>query len=230
MHQSSRQTQASGNDRHQPRPRTWSATGPKRKRQIATVSARFVRGELNLKSQDSGLHAFGSFADELVHHVVEVAGLPERGELTVSAGAFVQDAVGIGDLLAAAQLVQHVIQEPLDQLADEVARRELLPLAEVDELAVEAEADGTPLVLFDQLGGVYTKRHVVAPQLPELGDEGLQDRGHADCLVHARADVANAELQRGKIPVRAQVPPELGAIRYAVRVHEQLDQPRKVGP
>src|SRR5258708_40273863 len=109
MHQSSRQTQASGNDRHQPRPRTWSATGPKRKRQIATMSARFVRGELNLKSQDSGLHAFGSFADELINHVVEVAGLPERGEQADSAGATVQAARGDAKSLATAQPVQNSI-------------------------------------------------------------------------------------------------------------------------
>jgi hypothetical protein len=88
--------------------------GPGRTWPTAVMPARFVRGERTLNSQDSGLHAFSGFADELVHHVVEVAGLPECGKLTVCAGAFVEDAVGVGDFLAAAQLVQHVIQEPLD--------------------------------------------------------------------------------------------------------------------
>ena len=58
------------------------------------------------------------------------------------------------------------------------ARRQFLLLAEVDQLAVEAVAHRPPLVLLDQVGGVDPEGDVVAPQLPQLGHDRLQDRGH----------------------------------------------------
>ena len=77
-----------------------------------------------------------------------------------------------------------------------VARRQLLLLAEVDQLAVEAVAHRPPLVLLDQRRRVDAERHVVAPQLPQLGDDRLEDGRDAHRLVDPRADVADAELQR----------------------------------
>src|SRR5690606_24578843 len=95
-------------------------------------------------------HALLGFADELVHHVAEVARLRVRRELAVGAGALREDAVGVLHLGAAAELVHDVADEPLDQLDDELARGQLGLPPEVDELAVEAVADGPPLVLLDE--------------------------------------------------------------------------------
>ena len=78
----------------------------------------------------------------------------------------------------------------------QLARRQLLLLAEVDQLAVEPVAHRAPLVLLDQRRGVDAERQVVAPQLPDLRDDRLEDRRDADRLLDARADVADAELER----------------------------------
>src|SRR4051812_34808183 len=80
-------------------------------------------------------YSFTRLPDHVVHDRLQVAGLFENAHLPVGAVALFQNAEGVFDLLARAQLVEHVAQEPLDQLADEVAGRQLLLLAEVHEPA-----------------------------------------------------------------------------------------------
>ena len=101
-----------------------------------------------------------------------------------------QDAVGVLHLLAAAQFVHHVVDEPLDQLADQVAGRQFLLLAEVDQLAVQTVADRSPLVLLDQVEWVDAEGHVVAAQLPHLGDDRLEDGRHDDTASSTRVQTS----------------------------------------
>src|SRR5438477_8447376 len=113
---------------------------------------------LKASRRRASLQPFRGLGDEPVHHRFVAAGLAEGGELAVGAGALVQDTEGVLDFLAATELVHHVVDEPLDQLADQGARRELDFLAEVDELAVEPVATRAPLVLLDATGRVHTVR------------------------------------------------------------------------
>jgi hypothetical protein len=99
--------------------------------------------------------------------------------------------------------------------SDQLARRALRLLPEVDQVAVQPVADGAPLVLLDQVRRVDAEGGVVAPHLVELGDDGLHERGDADGLLHPRADVEEAELERGEGVVRAHVPVDLGPVRDA---------------
>src|SRR5437764_725083 len=96
----------------------------------------------------------GSYYKQLIDHVLQVGRAGEGGELAVGAGALLQDAEGVLDLRPTAQVVDHVADEPLDQLAQQVAGRELLLLAQVQQLAVEPVAHRPPLVLVDQGGRV----------------------------------------------------------------------------
>src|SRR5688572_10146044 len=118
--------------------------------------------------------------DEIVDDGSEVAGLLEHRELTVGARAFIENPKGILHLLPAAEVVENDIDEPFDGLADELPRGQFGGLAEVDELSVETEAHRAPLVLLDHRLRVDTERHVVAPQLPELGDDGLENGSDGD--------------------------------------------------
>src|SRR5579859_3607646 len=174
--------------------------------------------------------ALSGFRDKLVYDGVEIAGALEGGKLAVGAGAEIEDLEGVGDLRAAAKVVHDVVNEPLDQLADEVASGQLLLLAEVYQLAVQAIADDAPLVLLDEIHRVDTERHVVGAQLPELGDDGLKDGGDADGFVYAGADVADTDFQRGIAPVGAHIPPNLAAVGDGIGFHQRFEQTGHVGP
>src|SRR5437764_1218518 len=82
-------------------------------------------------------------------------------------------------------------------LAAEVAHRHLCLLAEVDQLAVQAVADGAPLVLVDQSRLVLAEAEVGPPQLDQLGADGLDQRRQADRLLDPGGGVADPEFQRG---------------------------------
>src|SRR5918997_4844040 len=64
-------------------------------------------------------HPLGGLPDELVDDGLEVAGTLVGRQLPLRAGALVEDAVGVLDLPAAAELVDDIIDEPLDHLADQ---------------------------------------------------------------------------------------------------------------
>src|SRR5256885_795194 len=81
-------------------------------------------------------YPFARLADHVVHDRLQVAGLLEHAHLPVGAVALFEDAERVLDLWARPQLVEHVTEEPFDQLPDQVAGRHLLLLAEVHELAV----------------------------------------------------------------------------------------------
>src|SRR5690242_8930668 len=158
------------------------------------------------------IYSFSRLFDQLVDHVFQVPGALVRRQLAIGARAVGQNRVRVFYLGARPQVVHHVVDEPTHQLTNEIRRRQLLVLAEIDELAAQAVADGAPLVLLEQRPRVRAKREVVAAQLPELRDDRLQDRGHAHGLVDARTHVADAELERRIAPVRPYVPPDLGPV------------------
>src|SRR6266700_3403548 len=83
---------------------------------------------------------FASFFDELINDGMEVVGLFVGCELAISTGAFLEDAVGIFDFLAATQFVDHITQKPFDQFADEVTGGHFFLFTKVDQLAVQAVA------------------------------------------------------------------------------------------
>src|SRR5512140_3960236 len=112
-----------------------------------------------------------------------------------------------------------VVDEPRDELSHEIPCWRLLLASEVDEVAVQSPAHRAPFVLLDQLGVVDAEGDVVAPQLPELGDDRLEDRRDADRLIHARAHIADPEFQRGIQMMRPNIPPDLGTIRDALRAY-----------
>ncbi len=90
--------------------------------------------------------------------------------------------------------------------------------------------DRPPLVLLDEVGGVVSEGDVLAAHLPQLGHDSLQNRGHRDRLVHPGADVADPELQGRIIPVRPDVPPDLGAVGNAARAGQGLEVMGVLGP
>src|SRR5688500_9599501 len=83
-------------------------------------------------------------------------------DLPIGARAFLENLERVLDILPASELVDDVADEPFDQLANQLARRQLTLLPEVDQLAVQPITHRTPLVLVDELRRVNAERDVVA--------------------------------------------------------------------
>jgi len=124
--------------------------------------------------------------------------------------------------VAASQVVDHVVDEG-QQLGDQVDRRHLLLLAEVDQLAADAIARRPPFVLVEQQPAIEAKAQVLLDQPVELGHHRLDQRGERDGLVDPHRHVADAELERVEVRVHADVPPDHLAVVDAVGLDQQLD-------
>src|SRR5262245_60564345 len=96
------------------------------------------------------LYALRRLFDQLIHDRLETPGPLVGGELTVRAGPLRENPIRVLDFIPAAELVDDVVHEPGDHLANQLGRRKLPALAEVDQLAVEAITAGPPLVLLDE--------------------------------------------------------------------------------
>src|SRR6267142_3406089 len=159
---------------------------------------------------------------DLVDDRVEVAALRVRRDLTVGARALARDRLEIADLAPRSQRIDDVIDE-LQELDRELAHRDLLGLAEVDQLCIHAAAHRAPLVLLDELRRVLAEANVALAQHEELCADRLDQRGDAEGLLDLCGRVADPELDRRVEGVRAQVPPDLLAVVDALRAYEELD-------
>src|SRR6266545_3916774 len=158
------------------------------------------------------IQAVAGLVADVVHDLLEISARRlVDAQLSVGAGAVVQDPLDACDFLPRAELVDHVVHE-LEHFARELAKRNFLLLAEVDQLALDAIADGAPLVFEDQGATVAAPPDVLRAQLVELDADRLDQRGDRHGLVHAHRDVADAKLDRLEEGVRADVPPDLLAV------------------
>src|SRR5579863_9184965 len=110
--------------------------------------------------------------------------------------------------LAAAQRVEDIIDE-IEQLIDQDAGIDLLFLAEIDEMAVDAIPTCAPFILVDKGAGVHDKVEVLRAKFVDLHTDGLEEGGDTDGLVHRHGDIADAELHRIEEGMDAEVPPDL---------------------
>src|SRR6266404_5298811 len=158
----------------------------------------------------------------MLHHSLHVAGLAEHGELPLGAGALAENRMHVIDCSPAAQVVHHIVDE-FEQLDCQLAHWDFFAFAEVDQLAIDAPADGAPFVLFDQRPVIDTETLILSIELVELDDDRLRQRGQTDRILDARGDVADAELESTKIRMRAHIPPDLLGIVHAAQFYEQVD-------
>src|SRR5713226_10280937 len=112
----------------------------------------------------------------MLHDGAQVASLLVDAKLALGAGAFVKNSVDVFDGAAAAELVDNVVDKG-EQLDGKIAHGHLGLLAEIDELAFDAVARGTPLVFFDERAAVDAKTHVTGVEPVQLYDDGLGERG-----------------------------------------------------
>ena len=112
---------------------------------------------------------------------------------------------------------------------DEIAQRDFLLLAEVDELAVEAVADGAEFVFHQQRPRVLAEVLVRGMEAIEISRGGLDERGDGDGLLGAERDVAGADFDGVEEGMGANVPPDFFGVVDAVGADEQADIVFKFG-
>ena len=105
----------------------------------------------------------------------------------------------------------------------QVAQGDFLLLAEVDELAVEAVADGAEFVFHEQRAGVLAEVLVGLVELVEIGRGGLDEGGDGDGFFGAERDVAGADFDGVEEGMGADVPPDLFGVVDAVGADQQVD-------
>src|SRR5207244_8888962 len=138
------------------------------------------------------------------------------------------DGVDVFDFFARAEIVHHVVDE-IQQLANQILRRNFLLLAEINHLPVEAPAHGAPLVFLNQHAAIEPEAEILIDQFVEFGDDGLEERSDSDCVVNARGNVADAKLERGKERMRPGITPNLFAVVDAAGLDQQIDVSLKPG-
>src|SRR5713226_178660 len=159
----------------------------------------------------------------MLHDGAQIAGLQVDAKLALGAGALVENGVHVLDGAAAAEVVDHVVDEG-EQLDGKVAHRHFGFLAEIDELAFDAVASGAPLVFFDEGAAVNAKAHVGGVEAMELDDDGLCQCGDGNSLLYLGGDIAHAELKGAERGVRADVPPDFLAAVDAVELDEEAEE------
>src|SRR5712664_1888056 len=159
----------------------------------------------------------------MFHDGAQVAGLLVDAKLALGAGALVENGVHVLDGAAAAEVVDHVVDEG-EQLDGKVAHGHFGLLAEIDELAFDAVASGAPLVFFDEGAAVNAEAHVAGVEAMQLDDEGLGERGDGHSFFDFGGDIAHAELERAERRMRAHVPPDFFAAVDAVELDEEAEK------
>src|SRR5216684_5789698 len=159
----------------------------------------------------------------MFHDGAQVAGLLVDAKLALGAGALVENGVHVLDGAAAAEVVDHVVDEG-EQLDGKVAHGHFGLLAEIDELAFDAVASGAPLVFFDEGAAVNAEAHVAGVEAMQLDDEGLGERGDGHSFFDFGGDIAHAELERAERRMRAHVPPDFFAAVDAVELNEEAEK------
>src|SRR6185437_14639055 len=119
------------------------------------------------------IYAFCRLSHQLIDNIFQLACLLERRQLPIGARAVGKNRKGVFDFGARSEVVDHVVDEPANQLTNEIGGRQLLALAEIYELAAQAIADRTPFILLDQRQRIDAEGEVVAAELPEFGDDRL---------------------------------------------------------
>jgi hypothetical protein len=85
-------------------------------RRLISFPISVVPGRRNLTETGSVHYAFAGLGDELVDNALETARAGECRELPVGARPVLENAVDVLDLGARAELIDDVVDEPLDEL------------------------------------------------------------------------------------------------------------------
>src|SRR5688572_28392236 len=166
-------------------------------------------------------YAVTGLPDDVLHDRLQITGLAIDRELPIGAGPFREDGMDVVDRLAAAELVDDVVEE-LAQLDRELPHRHFGAFAEVDQLAVDPPPRRPPLVLLDERPAVQPESLVPGVELVQLDHDGLAQGGDHHRRFRLGGDVADPEFERAERRMRADVPPDLLGVVDASEVDEQL--------
>ena len=167
--------------------------------------------------------------DDIVHHFLRSPVSLKTRNWRSAPVPFSRMRMDIVDFLTRAQFVDHVVHKL--KIVRSSDRETALRFAyRSRSVCRRSRSARPPFVLHQQGAAIETKALIRGMQLIEFGDSGLDQRGDRDGLVGAHRHVADAELQRGKVRVRADIPPDFLGVVDAVGLDQQLDEALEFAP
>ena len=123
-------------------------------------------------------------------------------DLAVGTGAVRENLADVFHLFNATQ--RHgIVMDQVQQLLHELRERDDVPIAEVDQPFIEAVTHRTPAILVEQQRRVEPPALILAAQSVEHPQRAHRERRQAERIIHARADVHDARLERGVASARS---------------------------
>src|SRR5579859_28305 len=159
----------------------------------------------------------------MLHDGAQIAGLLEDPELALGTGALVENGVHVFDGAAAAEFVDHVVDE-FEQFDGEVAHGYFSLFAEVDQFAFDAVTRGAPLIFLNKRSAVDAEAHVAGVQAVQLDNDGLGERGDGHGFLDFGGDIAHPEFEGAEGGMRANVPPDFFAAVDAVELDQKVQE------
>src|SRR5215472_10863016 len=163
-----------------------------------------------------------SLLHNLPHHCFQVACFRVSLQLALGAAALTQNAFDGGQGIAAAQIVDDIVDE-IEEFFAEFAHGDFGLFAEIDQIAVDAPARRAPFVFLDQRARIHAVAHVLGVEIMELDDDGLRQGGDGDGVFDSRCYVADSKFEGAEHGVRADVPPDFFRVVDAAQLDEQAD-------
>ena len=168
------------------------------------------------------VYPFHRFRDQLIHDCVQIVGRVKGLELAVGARAALENRVNVLDFFAAAEVVDHVVDE-FQQLVNQA--REPAPRSVCRSRSACRRAPTAPRATCSP--GSERGDRAGSPCSVDRActacDDRLDQRRESDHLVDSRWDVADAELERRESRMRAHVPPDFLAVVDAAGLEQKVD-------
>src|SRR5882672_8348041 len=152
-----------------------------------------------------------------------------NAELAVGAGSHLHNLTNVTYFCPGIELVEYVIDKG-QVFLQQLAHRNFLLLAEVDNLSVDAVAGRPPLVFHDQSAAVEAEALVLLVELVELDHRGLDQRGQRYGFFYAHGDIAHAEFEGVEEWMRADVPPDFLGVVDATGLDQEIDEVLVLSP
>src|SRR6185295_5621148 len=112
------------------------------------------------------------------------------------------------ELLAASEIVNNIINK-IEQLQNQIPNRHFGLLSKVYQLAIKPPPNRPPFVFLNQRTSVESETHVHTVELRKFRHDCLDQCRQRYHFIDARWNVANTKLQRRKLRMRSNVPPDL---------------------
>src|ERR1039458_7595010 len=161
--------------------------------------------------------------DDVVHDLLQVAGLFEHFQLPVGASAHLEHLVNVIDLFSRSKLIYDGVNQ-LKVFQHQIASGNFFLFAEINQFSLDSVTRGAKLVLHDERTAIDPIALIGCMQLVQHGHGRLDQRCNSHGFVEPHGNVAYPYLEGVKEWMRADVPPDFLAVIDAMGLDQKVDE------